>query len=265
DFIPVLTAISPIMDGIDDSPALRGYVATTAKNTAQVILRGPEPFSDPILAAWQYGLGRAVAFTSDATARWAANWINWDGFARFWSQTVRWTITQGVDQNIEARVVMEGERASVVVDARSQEGAFLNGLVLNASMVSPDNTPMILPLRQVAPGRYEAEFTPDAEGAYFLRVSGIDPAAETAAVSQITGWVMSYSPEYSSTLRESDLPGIAALTGGESLANLPEQVFNHSLLAQVSSSPIAPYLLLIALILLPFDIAVRRLLVTRSD
>ncbi len=260
DFIPVLTGNSPIMAGIDSAPALRGYVATSAKDSAQVILSGPAPFSDPVLASWQYGLGRAVAFTSDARARWAANWIPWEGFARFWSQTVRWTITEGISQNIEARVIMEGERARVVVDARDESGGFANGLALTTALVAPQDSEQLV-LRQTAPGRYEAEFTPSSEGAYLLRVADV----VTGARSSITGWVMSYSPEYNLGVTESRLPALADLAGGRSLAGLAAEVYDHSLLAQASSAPIAPLLLLIALVLLPFDIAVRRLLVTRSD
>ena len=39
----------------------------------------------------------------------------------------------------------------------------------------------------------------------------------------------------------------------------------HDLTSQPTMTPIAPLLLLIALLLLPFDVAVRRLLITRSD
>jgi uncharacterized membrane protein len=258
-FIPALTAINPIMDGIPAAPPLLGYVAATAKQTAQVILRTPDAFNDPILASWQYGLGRAVAFTSDATARWSSNWVGWDDFARFWSQAVRWTMTETASNNVEAQVVMEGEQARLVVDAREEDGSFRNGLVLRSSLVSPDGTATTLPLQQVAPGRYEAVFDPASEGAYFLNV--VDDQNSRLG---LTGWVMSYSPEYR-TNSASIFPDIAALTNGKSLAGDPAGVFTHDLQAQASLTPVAPLLLLIALLLLPFDVAVRRLLVTRSD
>ncbi len=258
-FVPALTALSPIMDGITAAPPLLGYVATTPKQTAQVILRTNDAFNDPILAAWQYGLGRSVAFTSDATARWSSNWVTWDDFARFWNQAVRWTITEGANNNIEAQIVMEGEQAKLVVDARDADGGFLNGLNLRSSLVFPDRTTRTLALQQVAPGRYEATFDPTSEGAYFLRIADQD-----AALTQVTGWVMSYSPEYRPQ-GESVLGGIAAMTGGASFGEDPGAVFTHNLVAQASLTPIAPLLLLLALLLLPFDVAVRRLLVTRSD
>src|SRR5690606_34211784 len=116
---------------------LLGYVAASPKQTAQVVLVVPNEYNDPLLASWQYGLGRAVAFTSDATARWAADWVAWNDFSRFWNQTVRWTITEGADATVETRVQMEGEQARIVVDAREQDGGFLNGLQLNASLVDP--------------------------------------------------------------------------------------------------------------------------------
>ncbi|MBE2268541.1 MAG: VWA domain-containing protein [Anaerolinea sp.] len=279
EFTPTIGALSPIMDGISEAPPLLGYVATTPKDTAQVILRTPNAFADPVLAAWQYGLGRAVAFTSDASARWSANWVNWEGFARFWSQTVRWTITEGTDQNLESRIVMEGETARLIVDARDNAGGFLNGLNLIGSLVYPDRQAVGLQLEQVAPGRYEATFTPGAEGAYFIRVSeaidiegSIDDADSGDRLTQQGGWVMSYSPEYDPRRTSLAIWGEGE-EGSETESPLyyrleienPNTAFEHSLNVQTATSPLAPLFLLIALLLLPVDIAVRRLLVTQSD
>lgn len=269
-FVPTLTASSPIMQGITSAPPLLGYVAVSPKLTAQVILRGPEPYSDPILASWQYGLGRSVAFMSDATARWAINWVSWDDFVRFWSQAVRWTITEGTSSNLETRVVMEGEQARLVVDARDGDGDFLNGLNLQMSLVDPELQASLLPLQQVAPGRYEAVFTPGVEGAYILHVAGTGVNGdERLVLDQTTGWVMSYSSEYDVQSEQVDadllMTSLASLTGGRSLAENPGEVFAHNLTSQPTTTPIWPWLLLVAVILLPFDIAVRRLVINRSD
>ena len=263
-FVPALTAVSPIMAGIDSAPPLLGYVATTAKQTAQVILRTGDTFNDPILASWQYGLGRAVAFTSDATARWGSNWVSWTDFARFWSQAVRWTITEGTNNNVEAQVVMEGEQAKLVVDARDADGNFLNGLNLRSSLLSPDRSCRCAQhgadLAAGCTGTLRSYLRPTSEGAYLLTLTD-----DQQTIRQTTGWVMSYSPEYRPQ-GASILPDIAGLTNGKQLAlDDPGIVFTHDLVAQASLTPIAPFLLLLALLLLPFDIAVRRLLVTRTD
>jgi Mg-chelatase subunit ChlD len=258
EFAPTLSANHPIMQNIPALPSLEGYVAATPRTASQIILRGPEPFNDPVLAAWQYGLGRSVAFTSDATGRWAQNWVSWDQFGTFWSQAVRWTITEGASNNLETQVVMEDELARVIIDARDDDGGFLNGLDLQASVVHGNEAERVN-LRQVAPGRYEATFLPQDEGAYLLRVTG-------GELNQTTGWVMSYSPEYQ--IREDDesvLETVAAMTDGQDLSQTPAAAFDHNIDAQNASVPLWPWLLAAAMILLPFDIAVRRLLITRSD
>jgi uncharacterized membrane protein len=272
-FVPSLSTSSPIMEGINSAPQLLGYVAATPKQTAQVILRGPAPYNDPILTTWQYGLGRAVAFTSDATARWGAQWVTWENYIRFWSQAIHWTITEGASSNLEMRVLMEGEQARVMIDARDDAGQFLNGLNMQASVVDPTQSssdgPLTLPLRQVAPGRYEALFTPQQEGAYFLGVSGQGTVNDQPfEVSQRAGWVMSYSSEYNILNRGVDLNllrDMASLTNGRDMLEDPALPFTHNLIAQNARTPLWPWFLLFALLLLPFDIGVRRLIITLSD
>src|SRR5205823_13405926 len=73
--------------GIDSSPALKGYVRYIAKPTAETTLSVAD--HDPLLLRWQYGLGRAAVFTSDAKSRWAANWVQWPGFDRLWTNIFR--------------------------------------------------------------------------------------------------------------------------------------------------------------------------------
>jgi uncharacterized membrane protein len=266
-FTPRLTGNNAIMDGMNSLPALRGYVATTAKTAAQKILSGPEPFSDPILTSWQYGLGRVVAWTSDATSRWANEWVAWDDFSRFWGQAVSWSINEGANNNLETRIIMENGEARIVVDARDNNGEFLNGLLLTSSQLSPDGMSRRVPLQQTASGRYEVTFDPQTEGAYFLTINGNAVLDEQdTTLTDINGWVMSYSSEY--ITRDQDdtlLAQLADITDGDNLAEIPTDVFLHNLGERQATSPIWETLVIIALILLVFDIAVRRLIITRTD
>ena len=81
-------------------PQLLGYNGTTAKPAAQTVLVTAR--DDPLLAQWQYGLGRSVAWTSDSTGRWAKDWLGWHGFSRFFSQLVGWTFPGEETGGIEA-------------------------------------------------------------------------------------------------------------------------------------------------------------------
>ncbi len=272
DFTPALVTPHPIMRGFDSLPALKGYVATSAKDTATVVLSGPE--NDPILATWQYGLGRAVAFTSDASSRWGANWVSWSGYADFWSQAVRWTITEGNTDNVEAYVTQRGEQAVLTVDVRDAQGNFLNGLNLDASVVNSQLDTNTLTLQQTAPGRYEAVFTPEREGAYFITVAGATSGQTVPqqTVLQTTGWVLGYSAEYRVDLTgaEQEAPSLflkrlASITGGRSLREKPKNAFLHNLNQERAAQPLWPYFLLAAAVLFPFDVAARRLVITRRD
>lgn len=266
EFTPILTASSQIMRGIDAVPTLQGYVATTAKPTSTVVLTAQvSGFNDPLLAAWQYGLGRVVAWTSDATTRWGDNWTRWEGFQRFWSQVIRSTIVEGLDNSLETRIEQRNGRSVLVVEARDRDGRFINSLSLDASVVDPVLQAQRITLQQVAPGRYEAEFDPQRQGAYFIQVAGRG-SDQTLGVAQTAGWVLSYSPEY--RLRETNtglLDEITSLTGGRVVGNAPELVFRHDIREETAATSLWPYLFLLATLLLPFDIAVRRVVITRTD
>ncbi|HEX6384243.1 MAG TPA: VWA domain-containing protein [Anaerolineae bacterium] len=263
-FFPNLTSSSPILAGISAVPPLYGYVGSSPKDTAQVILSTHQ--GDPLLAAWQYGLGRAVAWTSDASGRWAADWVRWEGYPVFWAQAVRWTVSQDRDSNVETEINLNGEQARLTVDARGADGDFLNNLSIEANVVGPTGEVTNLLLQQVAPGRYESSFTPGADGAYFIRVAGTDSGDGETTVAQTTGWVLGYSPEYRHFETDPQLlERLAEITGGRNLAGEIAAVFNHDLPSEAATRPIWPWLTLLAAALLPVDIALRRLVVTRRD
>lgn len=269
-FFPTLARSSPILSGITAVPPLYGYVGASAKGTAQVILTTHQ--GDPLLATWQYGLGRSVAWTSDATGRWGRDWVQWTGFPAFWAQAVRWTVSQDRDSTIETAVAFQDEQATLTVDARNTEGAFLNNLALEANVVAPDGQVQNVALAQIAPGRYEAKFTPQTDGAYFLRVAGTGSTDEEITIGQTSGWVLGYSPEYRHfEANPGLLESLAARTGGQDLSLLEEEnaaaaaIFNHNLETEAVSQPIWPWLALVAALLLPVDIALRRLVITRRD
>src|SRR5262249_42891599 len=91
-FFPEVTANGDLLLGVplNAFPELGGYVTTTAKPTAEVYLSSPQ--QDPVLAAWSYGLGRSVAWTSDATGRWTSGFLRSQTSATLFAQMVSWTL-----------------------------------------------------------------------------------------------------------------------------------------------------------------------------
>ncbi len=271
-FFPDLVNNSPILAGIRSVPPLYGYVGTSPKGTAQVVLETHQ--GDPLLATWQYGLGRSVAWTSDATGRWASDWVQWEGFPAFWAQTVRWTISQERDSAVETAVTYEGNQATLTVDARDSDGSFFNNLMMIANIVAPDGTVENVVMPQIAPGRYQSEFAPARDGAYFIRVAG-GSEEEGETIGQTSGWVLGYSPEYTQfEANEPLLLSLAERTNGRDLSALEgaadgemgeTAVFAHDLPNQPAHRPIWMWLLLTAVLLLPLDIGLRRIVITRRD
>jgi Mg-chelatase subunit ChlD len=262
-FTPKLVNPSPMLAGIESLPRFYGYVASSPKDLAQVILQSGK--GDPILAAWQYGLGRSVAFTSDATGRWARDWVASADFATFWAQTVRSTLGNSPDAAFELSVAMEGEQARLSLDARDRSGDFLNGYQIEANVISPDGAAQAIGLRQVGPGQYEGSFHPGEQGVYLIHLSG-QGTSDGEGFSETTGWALSYSPEYRRIGGDLDLLlRLAAISGGKVAGPDPAEVFAHDLTAARASRPIWPWLVISAAVLLPFDVAVRRLILTRRD
>ena len=113
-----------VLSGIDlqVAPFLLGYVATQPRPTAEIFLVSDR--GDPLLASWQYGLGKSVAFTSDAKARWASDWLEWPGYAKFWTQLVRDTMRKTTLSNFQAEIKQEKGNAYLAIDALGGDRGF---------------------------------------------------------------------------------------------------------------------------------------------
>lgn len=262
DFTPARTSPSPLLDGLGGLPALHGYVGTSPKPAGQVVLVSDA--GDPVLAQWQYGLGRVIAWTSDAKGQWAREWVGWQGFPQFWAQAVRWTIGTEAGGSLQTKVDLEAGTAHVTVDAVGPEGSYMNDLQAQAAVVGPALTSTVV-LRQTSAGRYEGNFAATEEGVYVLHVS--TSGSGTASTGQTIGVVVPYSPEYRGGEDGSGLLArIASASGGRVLGmSAPDAAFEHNLEPVKSSTPAWPLLLVLALLLLPFDVGVRRVSIYRGD
>ncbi len=261
-FQPLQRTGSEILKGLaaGDLPALLGYVATTPKEMAKVPLVSHQ--GDPVLAQWRYGLGKAVAFTSDAKRRWAAHWLQWPGYGKFWSQAVRWVIRSAITADFQTALEFNQGRIIVTADAVTDAGEFVNFLEPRAHIVTPDMGGLQVDLEQVAPGRYQAAFDARTEGAYWVNVTYKRPDGQF--VQQSAGLTIPYAPEYADLAPNNFLLAqVAENTGGE-YNPVPETTFTRRPEGQIKRSDIWQTLALLALLLFPVDIALRRLMIERE-
>lgn len=267
-FEPVLVSEGGILRGLylETLPPLLGYVGTTGKTTAETLLATHR--NDPLLATWRYGLGKAVAFTSDAQPRWAQSWIGWEKFGKFWTQTVRWALRGAAATHLQTQIEIEAGEGKVTVDALDEDGNFLNFLNLEAFVVSPSMERHTLSLTQSAPGRYEATFPARQVGAYMVNVVDNTAGAPTQGSQEVTGLALSYPVEFRpsgkgpSLIKQlADASRGSILEGERAL----ERVFGHDLGPHYAVISIWPRLLWLVVMLLPLDIALRRLTLTAEQ
>ncbi len=254
DFKAEVAGASSLIEGIDwkDAPILHGYVTTTLKPRGEMLLKGLD--DDPLLAKWQYGLGRTVAFTSDAKPKWAKEWIDWAGYRNLWPQVVRWAARRRAATDYRTQVSFEGGKGKVVIDAFDAGGEAQNFLDLEARVTTSEGKTARVRLTQQGTGRYEGEFPADSKGAYLATVAD----REGSIVGQ-AGAAVSYSPEYEIRDERRDLlEELARATGGKSMA-VPRGVFEHPSQPARSPQEIWRALLGFAIACLLVDVASRRL------
>ncbi len=269
-FTPLVEYPSPVLKGLDDLPELRGFVLTTPKPRATTILRAPpgagEPSGDidPVLATWRFGLGMTAAWTSDLAPNWAVDWVGWEKYRAFVKQLV--TEISRVEQpsDLHVETFANGGQGVINVEDFAQAEAFLE---LAAKVTGPRGEPVTLPLRQTAPRRYQATFPLTGKGRYQVLVAGTGSGAGgvTRREQASAGFAVPYSPEY---LRfRSDpmmLKTIADRTGGRVLTASNTDIFPRTRTARESSRPVFDWFLLALAILVPFDVAIRRVQLDRS-
>ncbi len=236
-------------------PPLGGYVATTLKSTAELVLMSHQ--EDPVLATWRYGLGRSAAFTSDAKAKWGVLWLRWRDYNKFWAQLTRWTLRSGSRSDTTAVVQRTDTTGEVVVDAVDGKGEFINFLDSQVGVVSPTRQRTVVDLEQIGPGRYRGRFPAPQEGVYLVGMA--QRKNDQVVGSQLAGLVVPYAQELRDLgVDETLLRELAELTGGSALSD-PREAFLKGRRQSRIALEIWPWLVgLVAMLMVP-DIALRRL------
>ena len=238
-------------------PTLRGYVVTTPKENATIPLVSHE--EDPVLAQWRYGLGKAVAFTSDAGTRWAGDWLQWEDFNRFWAQTVRWAMREVTPSDFRVETSVRDGQGYVRIDAVNSEGRFVNFLRPRGVVTSPGYERADLDISQTGPGIYEGVFPVSDSGVYMVNLTY---AREDGSAGMVpTGLALDYSREYEYASTNLALLEDLAATGGGTTFGANANPFTHDLVASPTVTPIWPWLAAFSVCVIPFEIFVRRVVV----
>ncbi len=234
-------------------PELAGFTLTSPKERADVFLIAED--NSPLLAGWRLGLGRVMAFTSDAGQVWAHDWLGSTEYRDLWSAVVDWVVTDTDPSGIQGQFVYQEGRGEILVDAVDEQGRFRNFLALEADVHPSDGDSFTTELEQTGPGRYRAIVDLDHEGIYMANIRYVEDGEEQAYP---LATAVPYSPEFGVQRSTNLLAELADATGGRVLES-PDRVFELTQTPAREYQDVWPWLILAALIAWVADIGVRQL------
>ena len=266
-FEPTLTGMpSAPMTGVGAVPGIRGYVVTADRQDGLAVttIRGPQ--DDPILAHWQRGLGRVVAFTGDTTTRWSPQWSGWSGNRSFWGEHIRWVMRPTGSAEARTRIEQIGDESVLVVDlAKPDTGERINFATIKGRVAGPDGDSQEVVLRQDGPGRYVGRFDSSNPGSYIVGLRYVSSDNTTGARTEGSVQAAVTKPFTDEFRALEDNAGllrqIAERTGGRVLNPDPQLAniwLRDGLVMPVSRQPVFLTCALIALGFFLLDVAVRR-------
>ncbi len=158
----------PLLSGLSeqDLPHLAGYNALSSKKEegAEDILVSSE-FSDPLLASWQYGLGRVTAWMGDAGQEWTGKWPDAGRETNFWLQVIRYSLPNPAIGPSQAGVQVSD--TALQISAHLQSGGVpLDLAQVVISYVDGSGKLQSLSIPQTAAGMYALSAPRPAPGAY---------------------------------------------------------------------------------------------------
>ena len=253
---PVLYALQG-----DQLPIIHTYnaISSKAEQGAEDILVSTS-FEDPILSAWQYGLGRVITWMSDIGEEWSGPWPSGEYEQQFWTQVIQYAlpspthgaaqvITQVSDTNLEVRAILQDGDGNPVN---------LSDVIFTYTDNNGEKIAYQLP--QVGAGEYTVKLNRPQEGAYRAVLTYQNSTGESNevaapfAVNVPFDW-QHIDPEVGlnniETWSEQSGAGrsfetVAAADGGNPVSNL------------IQNKGIQWWLLLILIISWPVEILIRR-------
>lgn len=252
EFTPRVANLHPVLDEVvrKGIPSLKGYIASSPKDAASVLLESDE--GDPILTLWQYGLGKTAAWNSDMKGVWSGNYVNWDSNPVLWNNLINWTIENYSSDDVEAETRIQDGYGEIRLKQKSNKETMDTKAVITA----PSLESIEIKLDEEAPGQYMGRFRIEDTGAYLIKIVQSKGGEIKSTIS--TGLSVQYSPEYSMDANGDKLDRLVMESGGQYIEDAGE----------VFKGPIAPVqgrldltlpMLVLALIAFLTDIAIRRL------
>ena len=258
---PILTVLKQptgSLAGIDlqSAPPLKGHIAVKPKDTAETILVTQQ--GAPLLTRWQYGLGKTVFFTSDVKNRWSADWVQWEGYGKFWSQLTRSVTRQLGSTTVFFSGDRESDAAVFNLTLLTEGGSYRNSLSPTLRVTVGQNT-TLANMSQISPGQYRVVVPFIGQEAISATLeAGGDISSEIVDMAGSRVIFPGFPAEYRFSEPNLELLSVVASSTGGDLGARAEEVFAPGGDTAQKRFALWPVLMTLALILYLLDIFVRR-------
>lgn len=251
-FIPKMTSTNQIVSSIMNNPIpLSGYISTSSKDRADTILYSDK--DEPILALWQYGLGKSIAWTSDANGKWTLDYLRTDEGIEFFKRMIGSTFYRGGSEDLFVETKTQGNLAKVSVNNLNDDEKLYD---MKATIITPELEKIDIDLKTYDIGKYIGEFEALEKGTYIINAKAFDNGKLIKSTQE--AFPVNYSKEYDITTSTNKLTDLVRKSKGEIITK-PNEIFTKNEKDVHGYKDITEILIIISLLLFILDIALRRL------
>ena len=192
-------------------PPLQGYVETELRPGAELLLKERRR-EHPLLATWQYGLGRVTALMTEPVGAGTARWAGWQDYGQFLGRALGRTAADGApfDLQLQRRHGLATLRALRLMRGPAEPPA--------AQLVDAAGAPLAEPpvqFQRRAPGLFEADIALAAGQPLRIEVQG--PGGRVQRIAAAAGSDRSGETQVAAA-KALDLAALAERTGGALLS-----------------------------------------------
>ena len=234
-----------ILAGIDGRtlPGLRGRLGAASRPKADVPLATKD--GQAVLALGRLGLGKTAVWASDLSSPWSADWLGWKDAPKLFAQLLRFLSGSGPDSELAGRVRFSRDGAAAVLhlDAAGPGGALTVTDAASGASLAVEQDPD-------GDGRVQVALDQPGE----LRRLKLQRADGKKVA---LGAIRAYDEEFAPRQPSHDLfaNGLPAMTMDQ-----VGRLLSESRASGEERQDLIPWLIVAALLLLPVDVALRRIM-----
>lgn len=248
-------------------PPVGGYNLTYLRPGADLAIVTQDAYQAPLVASWQAGLGRVVAYTAPFTAAdpalggdFPGGIARWSGYGALLAGLTRWSAGAGEELApgllVRQRATPSGAQVALYLDPERDADPFTAAPTVTVVRAAPERAPVVeqRPLVWVSPDRLELEVPLRGDEVVTSTIEVPGAGRRTLAPARLP-----YPPELRPAEPGSGLATLEALaraTGGRRIGDLGQiwDTFPRT----PRQRPLAPYLALLAAFLLLLEVLERR-------